>query len=228
MQNPDTRYTTADTLARVLDTSLRLLHPFTPFVTEELWGHLRETILESPISALAEDWSDVLITAKWPEERDPEGWEDKVLEDFSKEQEIIRAIRNARAEKNIKPSVRFIPTLVTKDDYDLFTTDSGVIASLSGTHLPELFTDYTVESENHMVIVSGSTDIYIPLDDLVDPIEQRTRLEKELKETESHIARLEKMLNSPFAKKAPPAVVDKEREKLAGYKETAEKIKAQL
>ena len=59
-------------------------------------------------------------------------------------------------------------------------------------------------------------------------IEERARLEKELKETESHIKRLEKLLSSDFANKAPAPVVQKERDKLTGYKETAEKIKAQL
>jgi len=76
--------------------------------------------------------------------------------------------------------------------------------------------------------VVGQIEIYIPLEGMVDLAQERERLASELKEAESHIARLEKMLKSPFAKKAPPAVVDKEREKLAIYKESAEKIKAQL
>ena len=79
-----------------------------------------------------------------------------------------------------------------------------------------------------VALVVGPIEVFIPLEGMVDLAQERERLEAELKEAESHIARLEKMLNSPFAKKAPPAVVDKEREKLAGYKETAEKIKAQL
>ena len=76
--------------------------------------------------------------------------------------------------------------------------------------------------------MAGPVEIYLPLADFVDPAEEQARLAKDLQEAESHIARLEKLLSSDFANKAPAPVVQKERDKLAGYKETAEKIKAQL
>jgi len=76
-----------------------MLHPFTPFVTEELWGHLKAAVLDSPLSALAQDWPEMLITVPWPETQDAEGWEDQVVTDFGLVQEIVRAIRNLRAEK---------------------------------------------------------------------------------------------------------------------------------
>jgi valyl-tRNA synthetase len=76
--------------------------------------------------------------------------------------------------------------------------------------------------------VTGSVEIYIPLAGMVDLANDKPRLEKELKEAQSHIERLEKLLSSDFANKAPAALVSKEREKLNGYKDTAEKIKAQL
>ena len=63
----------ADTLARVFDISLRLLHPFTPFVTEEIWGHLRNALRETSLSDIISDWPDALIVAKWPEPRPLEG-----------------------------------------------------------------------------------------------------------------------------------------------------------
>jgi valyl-tRNA synthetase len=74
----------------------------------------------------------------------------------------------------------------------------------------------------------GPVEIYLPLTGMVDLTEEKTRLEKELKEAESHIERLEKLLAGDFAKKAPAALVQKERDKLMAYQETAEKIKAQL
>jgi valyl-tRNA synthetase len=77
-------------------------------------------------------------------------------------------------------------------------------------------------------LVVGPVEIYLPLAGMVDREQERARLHKELAEAESQITRLEKLLASDFAKKAPETVVAKERDKLASYKETADKIKAQL
>jgi len=230
MQNPNTQYSTARTLARVLDNSLRLLHPYTPFVTEELWGHLRSTILESPIADLAEDWSEVLITASWPEERKLEGWEDGKIADFALVQEVVRSIRNLRAEKGVQPGKRIEATFVGGEKTSLVREQAEVIAVLAKLdgEKTSVVESISEKPEGSVALVVGPVEIYIPLVGMVDLAAERDRLKAELKEAESHIARLEKMLSSPFAKKAPAAVVDKEREKLAGYKETAEKIKAQL
>jgi valyl-tRNA synthetase len=78
------------------------------------------------------------------------------------------------------------------------------------------------------VLIVGPIEIYLPLAGMVDRAEEKARLARELKEAQSHIERLEKLLASDFANKAPAPVVAKEREKLATYKGTAEKIKAQL
>jgi valyl-tRNA synthetase len=77
-------------------------------------------------------------------------------------------------------------------------------------------------------LVIGSIEIYLPLAGMVNLAEEKSRLEKELKEAETHIVRLDKLLASDFANKATAALVQKEREKLEGYKDTAEQIKAQL
>jgi valyl-tRNA synthetase len=79
-----------------------------------------------------------------------------------------------------------------------------------------------------VALVVGAVEIYLPLAGMVDIAEEKNRLEKELKEAESHIERLEKLLAGDFANKAPAALVQKERDKLTAYKETAEKIQAQL
>ncbi len=86
----------------------------------------------------------------------------------------------------------------------------------------------SAKPNNSVALVVGTVGIYIPLAGMVDLVSEKSRLEKELKDTEAQIDRLEKLLSSDFANKAPASVVAKEREKLAGYKETAEKIKAQL
>jgi valyl-tRNA synthetase len=219
----------ADTLARVFDISLRLLHPFTPFVTEELWGHLRSALRESPLKDVASDWPEALIVAKWPEPREPEGWEESKLADFALIQDSIRAIRNFHAEKNIKPAQRHGVTYVTENKASLYEDNLPIISALSSTDLRQSFVYEEYQpSEAATSLVVGSTEIYPNLSGIERSEEDKARLEKELKEAQSHIVRLEKLLSSDFANKAPAPLVQKEREKLAGYKETAEKIKAQL
>ena len=105
-----------------------------------------------------------------------------------------------------------------------------MIASLAGLDHSLLTLQPSLQDKpaDSVAIVAGSIEIYIPLAGMVDLANDRPRLEKELKEAQSHIERLEKLLSSDFANKAPAALIAKEREKLAGYKDTAEKIKAQL
>ncbi len=223
-------YITARTLARVLDMSLRLLHPFTPFVTEELWGHLRQALLASPISYLASDWSEALIIARWPEPRPEAEWEAEKVADFALIQDIVRAVRNLRAEKNVAPSRRIPATIAAGAKTGLLKEQSATLAALSGLDysLISILSSLSEKPEGSIALVVGPVEIYLPLAGMVDLSEARARLQKELAESESQIARLEKLLASDFANKAPAAVVQKEREKLSAFRETAEKIKAQL
>jgi valyl-tRNA synthetase len=229
-ERAESRRQTVETLARVFDISLRLLHPFMPFITEEVWGHLRNAILESPISDIAKDWPTAIITARFPEPRDPEGWEESKIADFALIQELVRSIRNLRAEKNIAPSKKIAASISAGAKAELIDDQAQMIASLSGLDFSLLTIHYslTEKPEDSVAIVAGSVEIYIPLAGMVDLANDKPRLEKELKEAQSHIERLEKLLSSDFANKAPAALIAKEREKLDGYKDTAEKIKAQL
>jgi valyl-tRNA synthetase len=230
LQNAETKKQTVETLARVFDTCLRLLHPFTPFITEEVWGHLRNAILESPVSKIAKDWPDVLIIARFPEPHELEGWEESKVADFTLIQELVRSIRNFRAEKNVAPSKKLAATIVGGMKADLLKAQSSVISSLAGLDQSLVFISesLTQKPEDSAAIVAGSVEIYIPLAGIVDLANDKPRLEKELKEAQSHIERLGKLLSSDFANKAPAALVAKEREKLEGYKDTAEKLKTQL
>ncbi len=230
MQRLETRDSTVATLARVFDTCLRLLHPFTPFVTEEIWGHLRSAILQSPISSLSQDWPNALIVAKFPEPRDVEGWEESKIADFELIQDIVRSIRNLRSEKNVAPSKKIAAIISAGDKLDLLTTQSVVIASLAGLDQSQISILQSLKDKpkDSAALIVGSIEIHLPLAGMVDIANEKARLEKELKEAESHIQRLETLLASDFANKAPAALIAKEREKLAAYKDTAEKIKAQL
>ncbi|MBE0683253.1 MAG: valine--tRNA ligase [Anaerolineales bacterium] len=230
MKNDDTRYSTVETLARVFDMSLRMLHPFTPFVTEEIWGHLRSSIQQSPISNLTKDWPEALIIAQFPEPRDPEGWEEAKIAGFELIQETVRSIRNLRAEKGVAPSRKIAATISAGNKLDLLENQKSVISALAGLDqsLISIFQSLTEKPADSAALVVGSVEIYLPLAGMVDLASEKPRLEKELKEAESHIQRLETLLNSGFANKAPAALVQKERDKLAAYRDTAEKIKAQL
>lgn len=230
MQNAEYRMQTIETLAKVFDTSLRLLHPFTPFITEEIWGHLRSSILDSRISEIAKDWSIALIAAKFPEPTQEESWEAKSIAEFELIQEIVRAIRNLRAEKGIAPSKKLPAVISAGDKFDLIQNQISTIASLAGLEQSQITNHQLLKDKpgDSTALVIGSIEIYLPLAGMVDTANEKARLEKELKEAESHITRLENLLNSDFANKAPAALVQKEKDKLAGYKDTAEKIKAQL
>jgi valyl-tRNA synthetase len=230
MTTADRKPQTVETLARVFDACLRLLHPFTPFVTEEIWGHLRSSILQSPISNLAIDWPQALIVAKFPQPSQPEGWKEARVADFELIQNIVRAIRNLRAEKNVAPSKKIAATISSGEKFDLIESQSSVISALAGLDQSQVSNLKSLidKPADSVALVVGSVEIYIPLAGMANPAEDKSRLEKELKEAESHIERLEKLLAGDFANKAPAALVQKEREKLAGYKDTAEKIKAQL
>jgi valyl-tRNA synthetase len=223
-------YATSETLARVLDMSLRSLHPFTPFVTEELWGHLRKALRDSPLEDLTEDWPEVLMIAGWPEAREEEGWEADKIADFELLQEIVRSIRNLRAEKTVAPSKHIAAIFAGGGKTSLVNEQVQVLVSLAGLDESqvEIIESMQKKPEGAATLVVGPVEIYLPLAGMVDLEQEHARLEKELAEAESQIARLEKLLASDFSKKAPEAVVTKEREKLATYKETAEKIRAQL
>jgi len=221
---------TAETLARVMDISLRMLHPFTPFVTEELWGHLRRALLDSPLKELCKDWGEVLITAKWPEPRPEEGWESSAMEDFALIQELVRTIRNLRAENKVKPNRKIAATLIAGEHMDLLQSQAGGTAALAGLDPSkmEIRQFPAIKPSDSVVAVTAGVEVYLPLAGMVDLAEERTRLERELEQAVSQVVRLEALLASGFADKAPETVVAKEREKLEDYKMTVEKIKVQL
>ena len=226
----DRAYYTALTLARVLDLSLRMLHPFAPFITEEIWGYLRLAIQDSPLAAEAADWPEALIIAPWPMPRAEEPWEAQRVEDFTLVQEVVRAVRNLRAEKNVPPSRQLPATIAAGDKVEMLRLQAQTLSTLAQLDLAKLaiLDRLTEKPSGHVALVIGPVEVYLPLADLVDLAEEQIRLGKALAEVEGQIARLEKLLASPFAEKAPAEVVQKEREKLAGYRETAEKLKTQL
>ncbi|MBN2043751.1 MAG: valine--tRNA ligase [Anaerolineales bacterium] len=233
----DRAFYTAYTLARVLDTCLRLLHPFTPFVTEELWGHLHAAVLEHfdqdygvSLTPLGADWAEALIITPWPMPKDEEGWEAQAVADFTLFQEVVRAVRNLRSEKNVKPGVKLGAVLVASERVEFFEALRGNLSMLAGLD-PKAFHIVSAldkKPEGSVGLVVGSIEVYLPLSEMVDLGEEKARLQKELAENEAQIARLEGLLTSPFAEKAPSAVVQKERDRLVLFQDAARKLRDQL
>jgi valyl-tRNA synthetase len=171
-----------------------------------------------------------LILAGWPEPPPVEGWESSKVTDFNLVQEIVRSIRNSRSEKKVKPNRRIPAILVSQDALDILQAEAKSIASLSGLDLSKLqiLAQMNTKPDGHVALVVGSVEIYLPLAGLVDLDQEHARLQGDLDSTLTQIQRLEQLLDGPFARKAPAGVVQKEREKLAGYLETKQKLEAQL
>ncbi len=227
----DRAFYTAYTLTRILDLSLRMLHPFTPFVTEELWQRLKQAAeTHSEHLAPQEGWPEALIVAPFPTPRPQEDWEPAKKDGFALVQGVIRTIRNLRAQKGLKPGQRIPATIVAGEHAAMLQSQAAALAALARLDASRLEVLETLPEKpaGSVALVAGPVEIYLPLAGLVDTAEERARLQKALTETETHIQRLEKLLAGPFAQKAPPPVVEKERQKLAGYLETREKLQKQL
>ena len=229
-QGGDRAFYTIETLIKVLDLSMRLLHPFTPYVTEELWQHLKGAVLDSPFKSRLGEWTEALMIAPWPQPRPEEDWETSKVRNFQLIQEIVRTIRNLRAEKGIKPGKLIPANFVSKEYAVILREEIGSLATLAQLDQNQVSITEILEEkpQNQIALVAGAVEIYLPLSGLVDLKEEKTRLLSELDETNHQIERLEKLLSGPFTQKAPEEVVNKEKEKLAGYQETASTLKEQL
>ena len=225
----DRAYYTANTLVRVMDASLRLLHPFTPFVTEELWQALKKAAIDTGFKPFDQrsDWESALIVAKWPEGEKVEGWEEDKMAQFAAIQDVVRANRNLRSEKKIQPNVKTPGKIVNLESNAIFSQEKEIIAALGMFEINnlEILKDLAEAPAGWTSTVSAGSAIYIPVP---ESAEDKDRLSAELAVVTSHIDRLENLLGSDFANKAPAAVVDRERVKLAEFKESCEKLKAQL
>lgn len=227
----DQAYYTAYTLTRVLDTILRLLHPFTPYITEALWGYLKD-LCRGRFADFAPEggWEEALIVAKWPEEGEPESWENESISEFNLIQDVVRGMRNIRSEYKVEPSRKIGAILLPGEKTTIIRGQEHTICTLAGIDPGKLeITDnLPLSQEDVTSLVINGIKIYLPLSGLINKAAELERLSKELSEVRSQIECLEKLLKSPFAEKAPVDVVTRELEKLSNYKETAAKIEEQL
>ena len=225
----NTAYNTARMLIRILDTCLRLLHPFTPFVTEALWGHVKEAAIDKGEAfAPANGWEDALIIAKWPEAEDFNDAE--AVAHMEKTRELIRTIRNLRTERKVAPGKRIEAVISAGENAETFREMKRILTALAALDEESLqIVESVAEAPADMIATAVSgVEVYLKLHDQIDTEAEKARLNAELSEIKGQVDRLEKLLASPFAQKAPATVVEKERGRLAQFKETAASLEAQL
>jgi len=233
-EGDDRAYYTAWTLVRVLDKCLRLLHPFTPFVTEELWQNLKQVVLQRGTAIdIDGDWVEALIVMKWPESTLEEAWESIAIHSFQHGvMEVVKSIRNMRLENKLSFREKLETTLVTTSLTAQVEKDRSTITALcnlSALHIiDKLPANNAFKQYPSASLPSSGSTIFVHLNNSTLISEKREQLEKELSTVAGQIDRLETLLDSDFSKKAPPAVVQKEKNKLAAFQETAAKLKKQL
>ena len=249
--NQEEKVAVSDILNYVFGSSLKLLHPFMPFVTSEIYSKL--------ICFGTED----LIVAKWPKVRD-EFVFDKEEAAVEKIKELIVGIRNIRNTKNIHPSKKSELIIITPKYAKEILEAKEILLKLGFADKIEVYeskeeilhnegndennkngendenntnkeikenrkSKEKLDNSMSMSIILSDIEAYIPLEGLIDIEEERNRLKAEVTRLEGEVARCEKMLSNPgFVNKAPEAKVNEEKEKLAKYKEMLESAKERL
>jgi valyl-tRNA synthetase len=203
-------------LARVLRQTMELMHPFMPFLTEEIW------------QALPHHGESIMIT-KWPVTNEKLQFAAAGSE-METVIEVVRTIRNIRAEANVQPQKKAEAILVgSLEKIAVLERNIQYISGMAGLGECRLVNDESFKAEKSISAVAAGITIFMPVAGLVDAAKEKERLTKELGQLEAEIAKIETRIDSPaFTAKAPPQVVMKEREKLAVFKDKAAKIKERL
>ena len=210
-------------LVSVLRQMLTLLHPFMPFITEEIWGYLPGGNPDS------EDPDDFLIRGQWPvyDEARTYPKETEILETAM---EIIRSIRNIRAEAEAAPGKKLHGLILAGAGKDEICRAAGpYISNLANLSDLQFIGDKSQVPEEVMSAVVDGAEVFVPLDDLMDYEAELSRLQKEKKRLEGEVKRVVgKLNNQGFVSKAPEKVVAEERAKKDKYEEMLEKVTERL
>jgi valyl-tRNA synthetase len=211
-------------LASVLEMTLRLLHPFMPFITEELWQGLKQRLSEGTLDSASIMIAPFPVASKKAIEPEAEQVMDSVIE-------IIRSIRNARAEHKVAAG-KWIEARVYADEFqaDIAAKSEAIETLAKARPLAVLGRNQRrSKEEKALVLVLKEAEVVLPWAGMVDLNAERQRLEGEISVVEREIDRLEKRLkDKAFVAKAPPAVVDKERGKLQTFKDKLLRLKQEL
>lgn len=196
------------TLAYVLEGTMRLLHPFMPFITEEIWQHLPH---EGP-SIMISDWP---IARK-------DLYDENAEKEMAMIMDIIRGIRNIRGEMNIVPSQKVEVKISVHEPGAVSIIEQGYghIKKLANVSVVDTYVNLPVKPEKAATAVAAGAEIYVPLEGVIDFDVELSRLEKELAEVGKDLGRtMGKLSNPSFLAKAPGEVVEKEKAKQLEWEE---------
>ena len=201
----------------VLEKTLKLLHPFMPFITETIWQHLPH------------DGHSIMV-ADWPAEESTL-FDEQVEQQMNTIMDTIKAIRNMRAEVNVPPGKKSeaILQVVASDLQAVFENNLQYFKTMASAEPITLLGPQAGKPENAMTAVVSGVEIYMPLKGLIDVEKETTRLNKELVSLDTELARIAgKLANEGFVAKAPPEVILKEKAKAGEYQEKQTTIKERL
>ena len=203
-------------LNTVLRNSLKLLHPFMPFVTSEIYSKLVNS-----------DEKDLMVS-DWPETKERINYDE--TKDFIENiKEIVIQIRNIRANMNVHPSKKSKLIFVTTEYKNEIEQSKSFIEKIGFANEIIIQENKDNIPNNAISIIANGTQVYIPFEELVDVEQEHKRLEEEKKKVLSEIERASKMLSNPgFVNKAPEAKINEEKAKLAKYQDMLKSIEERL
>jgi len=211
------RQTAQYVLGYVLEHTLRLLHPFMPFITEEIWQHIPH------------EGESVMVSA-WPA-NETSKIDDAAEANMTTIMETIKSIRNMRAEVKAAPSKKSPVVLhfASETLQTVFASNQGYLTVLASAQPITLESLVASKPENAMTAVVNGVEIYLPLKGLIDVEKETARLNKELDMLDNEIKRVTgKLSNVGFIGKAPAELVEKEREKQKGFEEKRSAVQERL
>ena len=215
--NDDTKQAALWTLKKVLIDSLKLLHPYMPFITEEIFCNIQD------------DEESIMISS-WPEYSEENTFEkeEAAVETIK---EAVRSIRNIRSEMNVAPSKK-AKVFVVSDDAtvrEIFEKGNVFFATLGYASEVIIQSDKEGIEDDAVSVVIPKATIYMPFAELVDIAKEIERLHKEVERLNKELARVNGMLSNPnFVSKAPEKKINEEKEKKAKYEQMMEQVKGQL
>ena len=214
--NVDQKKTAFSVGNHVMRGILKMLHPFAPFITEEIWSR------SEPSEWAGENQTDIIVSS-WPVSNDK--WIDESVEgNFVEIQEVITGVRTLRAEMNVPPGMR-ADLLIRSDNGQSLKLNEQLIRDLA--KVDDLTIEPDVERpDKSATVVVGKKELFIPLGDLIDVETEKKRLTEKIESLDGRLSSVTaKLKNQDFISRAPKEVVDRERKKLGDMKENLAKLK---